>query len=80
MLIDFDEVTCVFISVLCRCAYALSTLLYDLVHDNFYRNDSFDHYTDLYCVHLKTHDINPQEGTNIFWEILHSNIRSQNER
>ena len=31
-------------------------------------------------VHLVTHNVNPQEGTPISWQILHSNVNKHNER
>ena len=31
-------------------------------------------------VHLLTHSVNPQEGTPILWQILHSNVSKHNER
>ena len=31
-------------------------------------------------VHLKSHGLNPQEGTHITWEIVHSNLKYYNER
>ena len=31
-------------------------------------------------LHLKSPGVNPQESSNITWEILHHNVRSYNER